>query len=171
MVNNAIGESSFLTNSEMDRLLKLMYETRDASLVMLPPPAADGAPISDAEIKSWYDGHAAAYRAPETVTLEYVEINAADLPLPALDEAALRARYEQEKKQFVEQEQRLASHILISVDAKADAAAQKAPKPRPSSSLPRPRHRVPTSPHWRRPTATTRVPKPTAATWAGMQRA
>jgi peptidyl-prolyl cis-trans isomerase D len=126
LVNNAIGESSFLTNSEMDRLLKLMYETRDASLVMLPPPVADVAPVSDAEIKSWYDGHAAAYRAPETVTLEYVEINAADLPLPPPDEAALRARYEQEKKQFVEQEQRLASHILISVDAKADAAAQKA---------------------------------------------
>ena len=104
----------------------MTYETRDASLLMLPPPAADAAPVSDAEIKSWYDAHAAAYRAPETVSLEYVELNAADLSVPAPDEAALRARYEQEKKPFVEQEQRLASHILIQVDEKADAAAQKA---------------------------------------------
>lgn len=126
LVNNAIGESSFLTGGEVDRLLKLMYETRDASILMLPPQAADAAPVSDAQIKGWYDSHAAQYRAPETVTLEYVEINAADLPQPTPDEAALRARYEQEKKQFVQQEQRLASHILISVDANADAAAQKA---------------------------------------------
>ncbi|HEV8695655.1 MAG TPA: peptidyl-prolyl cis-trans isomerase, partial [Lysobacter sp.] len=126
LVNNAIGDSSFVTGGEMDRLLKLMYETRDASVVMLPPPAADTAPVSDAEIKTWYGSHAAAYRTPETVTLEYVEINAADMPLPAPDETALRARYEQEKKQFVEQEQRLASHILIKVDEKADAATQKA---------------------------------------------
>jgi peptidyl-prolyl cis-trans isomerase D len=126
LVNSAIGESSFYTAAETDRLLKMMYETRDASMLMLPPPAPDTAPVSDAEIKKWYDSHAAAYRAPETVSIEYVEINAADLPVPAPDEAALRARYEQEKKQFTQQEQRLASHILIQVDEKADAATQKA---------------------------------------------
>lgn len=126
LVNAAIGESSFYTASETDRLLKLMYETRDASVLLLPPQAADTAPVSDAEIKNWYDTHLASYRAPETVSLEYVELNAADLPVATPDEAALRTRYEQEKKQFVEQEQRLASHILIQVDEKADAAAQKA---------------------------------------------
>ncbi|GAB3354473.1 peptidylprolyl isomerase [Lysobacter tyrosinilyticus] len=126
LVGTAIGGSSFYTTAETDRLLKLMYETRDASLLILPPPAADTAPVSDAEIKKWYDTHSAAYRAPETVSLEYVEINAADLTVPTPDEAALRARYEQEGKQFTAQEQRLASHILIQVDAKADAAAQKA---------------------------------------------
>jgi len=126
LVNTAIGGSSFYTTTETDRLLKLMFETRDASVLILPPPAADTAPVSDAEIKSWYDSHTAAYRAPETVSIEYVEVNAADLTVPTPDEAALRARYEQEGKQFTEQEQRLASHILIQVDEKADAAAQKA---------------------------------------------
>lgn len=126
LVGNAIGESSFVTDREMERLVRLMYETRDASLLMLPPPAADTAPVSDAEIRNWYDRHAGDYRAPETVTLEYVEIKGADLPVAAPDEAALRTRYEQEKKQFVEQEQRLASHILVQVDEKADAATQKA---------------------------------------------
>ncbi|GAB3365067.1 peptidyl-prolyl cis-trans isomerase [Lysobacter rhizosphaerae] len=126
LVNVAIDKSSFYTPAETDRLLQLMYETRDASVLLLPPPAADTAPVSDAEIKTWYDTHAAAYRAPETVSLEYVEVNAAELPVAAPDDAALRARFEQEKKQFVEQEQRLASHILIQVDEKADAAAQKA---------------------------------------------
>jgi peptidyl-prolyl cis-trans isomerase D len=126
LINVAIGESSFYTPSQTDRLLKLMYETRDASVLFLPPPAADDAPVGDAEIKRWYDEHASSYRAPETVTLEYVEVNAADLAVPVPDEAALLARYEQEKKQFVEQEQRLASHILVQVAENADAATQKA---------------------------------------------
>lgn len=126
LVNGAIAGSSFYTSGETDRLLKLMYETRDATVLMLPPPVADTAPVSDAEIRKWYDTHTGAYRAPETVSIEYVEINGADLPVQAPDEAALRARYEQEKKQFVQQEQRLASHILIQVDEKADAATQKA---------------------------------------------
>ena len=42
------------------------------------------------------------------------------------DEATLRKRYDEEKARFVEPEQRLASHILVRVDAGADAAALKA---------------------------------------------
>ncbi|GAB3390484.1 peptidyl-prolyl cis-trans isomerase [Lysobacter fragariae] len=127
LVETAVADSGFLTTGEMDRLIRTMYETRDASILMLPPVPTDRtAAVSDADIKSWFDAHAAQYRAPESVSLEYVEINAADLPLPPIDEAALHARYDNEKKKFTEQEQRLASHILIAVDAKADAATQKA---------------------------------------------
>ena len=70
----------------------------------------------------------ADFRQGESVTLEYVEINGAalgDTAVPA-DEAALRKRYEQEKARFMTGEQRLASHILITVPADADAATQKA---------------------------------------------
>ena len=126
LIAGAVAESNFMTTSEMDRLIRLQFETRDASMVLLPPPAPDTSPVSDAQVKQWYDQHAADFRAPETVTLEYVELNAADLPVPAPDEVALRKRYDDEKKTFTEQEQRLASHILIAVDEKADAAAQKA---------------------------------------------
>jgi len=128
LMAKAVAESNFVTNAELDRLVKLLGETRDASMIMLPPVTADAAAVSTAEIQAWYDKHPADYRAPETVTLEYVELNAAELSVPVPDEAALRQRYEQEKKQFVEQEQRLASHILVRVDEKADAAAQEAAK-------------------------------------------
>ncbi|MFC3551204.1 peptidyl-prolyl cis-trans isomerase [Lysobacter cavernae] len=122
-----VGTSNFVTAGEMERLIKLMGETRDVNLLMLLPPVADTAPVDAAEIQKWYDGHVAEYRAPETVSLEYVEINSATLPTPApADEATLRQRYEQEKNRFVEQEQRLASHILVRVDEGANAAAQKA---------------------------------------------
>jgi peptidyl-prolyl cis-trans isomerase D len=127
LVATQVVGSAFVTPSEMQRLMKLLGERRDVSFVVLPPPAADMAAVSDADIQKWYDGHKNAYRAPETVAIEYVDINAATLPsAAAADEAALRARYEQEKARFVEPEQRSASHILVKVDAGADAKTQKA---------------------------------------------
>lgn len=124
---SAIAGSSFATASEMDRLIRLMGEQRAVGMVMVPPPAPDAAPVTGAQIDAWYRAHPDDYRAPETVTLEYVELDAAKMAPPAAaDEAALRQRYEKEKSRFVAAEQRLASHILVRVPEGADAAAQKA---------------------------------------------
>lgn len=127
LVPSQVAASAFVTQSQMDRLMKLIGERRDVSFVVLPPPVEDTAPVTDDEARRWYDAHKAEYRAPETVSIEYVDIDSATLPAPAAaDEAALRARYEQEKARFVDPEQRLASHILVSVAPDADAKAQKA---------------------------------------------
>lgn len=127
LIPNQVAQSAFATASETDRLLKLLGEKRDVALATLPAPAADTAAVSAAEIQRWYDSHPADYRAPETVTLEYVEIVGKDLPGAAVaDEATLRQRYEQQKNQFVEPEQRLASHILVKVDPGANPTVQKA---------------------------------------------
>lgn len=127
LVGTQVATSAFVTPSELERLMRLIGEHRDVSFVIVPPPAEDTAPVPDADIGKWYDGHKGQYRAPETVAIEYVDIDSAALPAPAqADEATLRARYEQEKARFVEPEQRLVSHILIKVDAAADAKAQKA---------------------------------------------
>ncbi|HZX79347.1 MAG TPA: SurA N-terminal domain-containing protein [Lysobacter sp.] len=126
ILRTSIGTSAFATSSETARLIALLGERRDVSVVQLPAPAPDAAPVTAAEIDAWYRAHLAQYRAPETVTLEYVELNAAAMPVPAVDEAALRQRYEQEKKRFVSDEQRQAAHILITVPAGAAAAVDNA---------------------------------------------
>ena len=127
MLALSVGNSNFVTSAEMDRLLRLMGERRDVSVVLLPPPAPDTAEVSAADIQKWYDTHTAQFRAPEMVEIEFVEVDATKLPAaPVADEATLRHRYEQEKNRFVEAEQRLASHILVRVDEKADAATQQA---------------------------------------------
>lgn len=131
MVPQALVKSGFATQAEVDRLLRLLGERRDATVAVMPAPAPDAGAVSAAEIQSWYDAHAADYRAPETVRFEYVDIDGSSLPAPApADEATLRQRYEQEKSRFVDPEERLASHILVKVDADADAAAQAAAKAR-----------------------------------------
>jgi peptidyl-prolyl cis-trans isomerase D len=121
-----IAESAFVTDGETARLMKLLGETRDVAFLVLPKPGLDTAAITGAELAAWYKAHAHQYRAPESVTIEYVEVDAATLPVAAADEAALRQRYEQEQARFVAPEQRLASHILIRVEEGADQAAQQA---------------------------------------------
>jgi peptidyl-prolyl cis-trans isomerase D len=132
LVPTQVAESAFVTAFEVDRVLKLLGERRDVSFVVLPPPTLDTGAISAEAIRDWYRTHARDYTAPETVTIEYVEIDGNALPPPpAADDAALRARYEQEKARFVEPERRLASHILVRVeqgasDAEKQAAEQEA---------------------------------------------
>ncbi len=130
LIPQGIGESEFVTTKEMDRLIKLLGETRDVTIAALKAPEAnaDTAAVTDAQIKAWYDSHAADYKQGESVTLEYIDVDGSALAstsAPA-DEAALRKRYEQEKSRFMTGEQRLTSHILINVDPGADAATQKA---------------------------------------------
>ncbi len=130
LIPQGIGESGFVTGKEMDRLIRLLGETRDVTIAALKAPEAnaDTAAVTDAQIKAWYDAHPANYKQGESVTLEYVDVDgsvAPGTPVTPVDEAALRARYEQEKSRFMTGEQRLASHILIMVPADANAAAQK----------------------------------------------
>lgn len=127
LVPTQVAQSSFTTPTELERLMRLLGERRDVSFVVLPPRAPDIGAISAKEIQDWHRAHAADYRAPEAVSIEYVEIKGDMLPAPPpADDAALRARYEQEKARFVDADQRLASHILVRVEEGADAAAQKA---------------------------------------------
>lgn len=125
-VATGLASSSFATASELERLIRLLGEQRAVSLVSLPA-IIDTAAVSPAEIQAWYGKNPASFRAPETVTLEYVELDAAKLPAPAAaDEATLRRRYEQEKTRYAAQEERLASHILVRVAEGASAADDKA---------------------------------------------
>ena len=127
LIPNAVLQTAFATPRELERVLKLLGEKRDVSYAMMPPPAPDTAPITAAEIQRWYDSHVQDYRAPETVTLDYLDIDQSTLPAPTpADEATLRQRYDQEKARFIEPEQRLTSHILVKVDANASPAVQKA---------------------------------------------
>jgi peptidyl-prolyl cis-trans isomerase D len=130
LVASAVSNSNFVTTAEMERLIRLMGERRDVNLLVVPPVQVDtAAVIDDAQIKAWYDSHQADYVAPESVSLEYIELDASTMPAPPpADEATLRDRFEQEKARYVEQDQRLASHILVRVDEGADEAAWQAAK-------------------------------------------
>jgi peptidyl-prolyl cis-trans isomerase D len=83
-------------------------------------PAAAETPVDEAAVAAWYEEHQADYYTEEQVIIEYVELDAAQLGgAIEPDEELLKARFEEQKARFVTPEARLASHILIEVDAEA----------------------------------------------------
>lgn len=123
MLPEELLASSFVSDAELDAYLRSSRQTRDVRFVQLPPVMPAMPPPTEAEIKAWYDGHIAGYRSPEQVAIEYVELNAAAMPVNTVaDEANLRERYESVKARYGTVEQRIASHILVKVDEKATAA-------------------------------------------------
>ena len=127
LLRDQVAQSAFITSTESTRMMRLLSETRDVSFALLPAPTPDTGAVTAKEIQDWFNAHRSELRAPERVTLEYVDIDGNTLPAPAApDDATLQRRYEQEKARFVEPEQRLVSHILVPVAAGADTAAEKA---------------------------------------------
>ena len=126
LIPGRLARSTFVTNGEFDRLMRLLGEHRDVAYVALPAPAADSAEVTQAQVDAWYKAHQGEYRSPETVRLEYVEVDGSTLPAPATDEAALRKRYQEQSAKYASTEKREVSHILVAVPAGANAAVQKA---------------------------------------------
>ena len=130
LIPSRLARSGFVTDAELDRLMRLLGERRDVSFVVMPPPPVDTAPVTPAQIQDWYKSHASDYRSPETVRLEYVEVDAGMLPPPVVDEAALRKRYDEQAAKYSTAEQREVSHILVQVAADASDADKKAAEAR-----------------------------------------
>lgn len=126
MVVQAIADSAFATGTQVEQVMRLLDETRDVAWVVLPAPAIDDAVVDDAAVQAWYAAHPGDYRQPERVAVEYIVLDAASMDVPAVDEQDLRARYEEAGDRFSAEEERLASHILVQLDADTDEAAARA---------------------------------------------
>ena len=126
LIPAGIARSAFVTDAELDRLMRLLGEHRDISFVALPAPAADTAEVTPAQIDAWYKAHKSEYRRPETVRLEYVEVDGAAMTAAPVDEATLRKRYQEQSAKYSSAEKREVSHILVAVAANASAADKKA---------------------------------------------
>ena len=130
LIPSRLALSAFVTDSEVDRVLRLLGEQRDVSFVAMPPVPPDTAPVTPAQIEAWYKANASMYRRPETVRLEYVEVDGGKLPPPVIDEALLRKRYQEQSAKYTQAEQRSVSHILVQVAADASEADKKAAEAR-----------------------------------------
>ena len=131
LLPSRVAGTAFATPGQVDRLMQLLGQQRDVDMALIAAPEPDTGAIAAADIQAWYDGHRGEFRAPEEVSIAYVEIRGDALPEPGpADEATLRARYEQERARFVEPSQHLVSHILVRVPEGADAGARDAARQR-----------------------------------------
>jgi peptidyl-prolyl cis-trans isomerase D len=81
---------------------------------------AEAAPVEEEAVLAWYEAHQGEYMSQEMVVVEYLELNAATLGGSVEpDEEVLKARFEDQQARFMTPEARLASHILLEVEAQA----------------------------------------------------
>jgi peptidyl-prolyl cis-trans isomerase D len=118
-----MSQSGFVTKNELDRLTSLDSQKRDVHIATIPAARyLDGITITDADVKKYYDSHAARFTLPETVELEYITLKRDDFLSQATpSEDDLKARFDEKVKANAANEQREAQHILITVDAKVKA--------------------------------------------------
>lgn len=91
---------------------------------------------TDAEIEAFYNGNAPMFQAPEQVDIEYLVLDAAALQQAiSLNEADLRAYYDQNVGRLSGTEERRARHILLTVPAGATPEQKEAVRQRAAALL------------------------------------
>ncbi|WP_322628784.1 SurA N-terminal domain-containing protein [Halothiobacillus sp.] len=130
-LETALRESAITVQPDMDMLVRLRDQTREAGYITLARSRvvnAVSAPTED-QIKAYYTAHQSEFVQPERVKLHYIELSPQTLaPLVKVTDAELKQAYEHYKTKQEAAVTRTVRHILISVPKDADAATVEAAK-------------------------------------------
>jgi len=126
-LSNAIALSSFVTPSELRRRVELQGETRDVAYAVVPAAAfaAQAQPNAD-EVAAYYAKNKAQFLSQETVALQYLKLDLADIAagVQVTDEALRKYYDDTAAERNAVPERRKAAHILVEAGTD-DAAAKK----------------------------------------------
>lgn len=125
----AIGDTSLMSTSAADMMLRIQSEERQVAELRLAPEQFAGDVKLEADAaKKYYEENRKLFETPELVKAEYVVLSLdALLAQTAVSDAEVKAWYEGHKDRYQQAEERRASHILISANSGApDAEKSKA---------------------------------------------
>ncbi|GGB63902.1 SurA N-terminal domain-containing protein [Shewanella inventionis] len=125
---NAIVGSEFVLDGEAKQLAQVQGQTRDIRyLVVDSTPYLASVSVSDEEAQTYYDANLAQFMSPEQVSLEYVELNVADMAKSSqTTDEEVKAYYDEHQSQYQTPEKRLAAHIFVAATDDDDADKAKA---------------------------------------------
>ncbi|NOS73610.1 MAG: peptidylprolyl isomerase [Methyloglobulus sp.] len=119
----SIIDSSFATPYAIESFFKVQNQQRDVDYITVGLEKVAAQP-SEQEIAAYYQQHQDAYKLPEQVSVEYVELSLEDIAKKVVvTDDKLKAHYEEQKEQYSTPERRKISHILFAVNAKTDDKA------------------------------------------------
>ena len=125
-VSDAVVGGLAVPRSMEAAIHRYQSEVRDLTFFVLPPGAADKAPVpTDAELQGFYDERPSAFTAPEYRKLVVLSIVPADLVKPAaISDADVKKRYDDMKAaRFVVPDKRTVQQLVFP-DLKAAAQAK-----------------------------------------------
>jgi hypothetical protein len=108
------------------QVARLVAQQREIAWVDLPASSvADQVKVTPADIERHYAANKARFTRPEQIRIEYLVLDAESVAGGvSVSEQEIADAYRASAASFVQPEQRSASHILIAVDAGADAATR-----------------------------------------------
>lgn len=123
-VMDALTNTSFVTDDEVQRLAELEYEQRTIStLTFSLDHFSSDIEVTEEEIKSAYEKDSNRYMLPEKMSIEYVELKSdALLGDVKVDESAIKNMYKEYVATISQKEKRKAKHILLKTGKDESAA-------------------------------------------------
>jgi len=125
-VQTALQGSALVNPQEVDQLLALMLQQREADYTVLSAAdVLDTVTVSEEEKRKEYDANEADYQQAERVKLEYLTLSLDDMMKDIeLDDEEIQQAYEANKGKYLSPETRMASHILFAVKSSATQTEQ-----------------------------------------------
>ncbi len=126
----SLAGTAILPRQVAERLLALEMQRREVSEAVLDADQFVARVNPDeAQLKAYFDAHAAAFGVPERVRAEYLVLSVEELGRgETVTEAELKAAYDARAARYGVEEQRRASHILVKSRAEAEKLAAEARK-------------------------------------------
>jgi peptidyl-prolyl cis-trans isomerase D len=124
-LRNAIRQTGFITEAELQERVRLNDEQRTVRYMRLPSSAfRDQVVVDDDALRAFYDANTDRYRTAERVRLAYLTLDVAQLTdLVEVNEEALQEYFVDHRSEFVAREERQVRHILVAAAPGDDEAA------------------------------------------------
>lgn len=121
----AIRDSAFSTAQEIELLTRIGNQSRDIAWVTLSPAgfmaSVEAAP---GELEKQYEENPSSYLTEEKFAIDYLEIKVDDfLPAEPVEEAAIRARYDEMVNLARQNTERRVAHILVAKNGRTEREA------------------------------------------------
>jgi peptidyl-prolyl cis-trans isomerase D len=119
--------STFVTNADVDALVRVETQARSVSYVVVKPQTYLAHAVVEAKaVEDYYAAHADEFKTPERVRVDYLRLSARDIGAKlSITDDELQKAYAQDQERYTTPEQRKASHILIKLAPKASAEDEK----------------------------------------------
>jgi peptidyl-prolyl cis-trans isomerase D len=136
-VASGVGETAIEPPALVDRLMRLAQQQREVSQAWLPAEQyLAEVKLEPNAAREYYDSHKAEFEIPEQVRVQYLVLSPdALMSQVEVSDEEVRKQYQTNMAKYEQQEERQASHILVSVAKDADAAAKSAARNRAEELL------------------------------------
>lgn len=125
-LQTGLAETEFLLPVQQDEFVKHLFQQRKVRLANLPlTDEIAKQSISDQEVQDYYNANKAKFLMPETVKVQYLNLNADKIAESVkVTDIEIAQYYQDNKAQFVSQGQQRLAHIQFSAETEALDAYQ-----------------------------------------------